>query len=509
MVRFSISVAIGFAGVWAHVALINLGGEYAWREYLAEWEGRGEELDVENFVPKELDPTSNFFNVPSIAMSIRMRDSGSSELTPLDRLDLREIGRMRDRKTPPNRRYDWRASQPIQLVDYLKEETEMSNAEAAGIILQDMELVRPILDEIADSARTCKYARTDLEALKKPIVYFEERRKPHHRVTRRIPFIIIAYAYQARAFAYLESTQYQPALDDIVTCLHLSRLAADMPGIADAGIAHVCGLLSAQPIWQGLRAQVWNSDQLSILDSELARCAFGNVVMRALKFELACEVSYLDRVLDEGRHEAFAERFADHVSPEVSEKNRWKWVGKLAPRGVFYHNMTGFGRAVELLMGPDGISAEQARRFDAFAGAPIVGFDYKTFMVQSHPTVAALEGLIPVKNLVAMRQYLHLAQIAIGLEKFNIYMNRYPEELDELVPDYLDELPPDLSGPGHSFRYLLRADGRPSVYCVGFDEIDDGGMPSKNSRYGDVVWQYSPPPDFDLEAYALSSAIDE
>ncbi len=48
--------------------------------------------------------------------------------------------------------------------------------------------------------------------------------------------------------------------------------------------------------------------------------------------------------------------------------------------------------------------------------------------------------------------------------------------LDELVPGILDRLPGDPFGPG-PLKLLYDAEGRPMVYSIGINEVDDGGQP--------------------------------
>jgi hypothetical protein len=67
---------------------------------------------------------------------------------------------------------------------------------------------------------------------------------------------------------------------------------------------------------------------------------------------------------------------------------------------------------------------------------------------------------------------------------------RLPDELDDLVPDFMPELPSDpFSKLGETFRYFRDGD-EAAVYSVGLDEADDGGLMDKGR---DIGFRISPP----------------
>ena len=66
--------------------------------------------------------------------------------------------------------------------------------------------------------------------------------------------------------------------------------------------------------------------------------------------------------------------------------------------------------------------------------------------------------------------------VAIALELYRRDRGRYPASLEALVPDLLPCIPADRIT-GDPVRYRLR-DGRPIIYSVGADGMDDGGVPA-------------------------------
>ena len=68
-----------------------------------------------------------------------------------------------------------------------------------------------------------------------------------------------------------------------------------------------------------------------------------------------------------------------------------------------------------------------------------------------------------------------------------------PTSLDNLVPHELRVLPADLVT-GEPLRYRIKTDGTPLVYGLGFNEVDDGGVPAHGSGFLAWVWQYTGTP---------------
>ncbi len=75
--------------------------------------------------------------------------------------------------------------------------------------------------------------------------------------------------------------------------------------------------------------------------------------------------------------------------------------------------------------------------------------------------------------------------VAISLELFHRRHGVYPASLVDLVPELLPEIPVDrITGDPVKYRLI---DGKPVVYSVGADRIDDGGIPP--ARKGGYRWQ--------------------
>ncbi|MBC7772052.1 MAG: hypothetical protein H7210_06130 [Pyrinomonadaceae bacterium] len=78
------------------------------------------------------------------------------------------------------------------------------------------------------------------------------------------------------------------------------------------------------------------------------------------------------------------------------------------------------------------------------------------------------------------------AQVAIALSRYRLKHGRYPQQLSELVPDFLAGIPVDRFD-GQPLRYRL-TDGKPTVYSVGADRVDSGGKPTSPPGEA-MVWR--------------------
>lgn len=80
----------------------------------------------------------------------------------------------------------------------------------------------------------------------------------------------------------------------------------------------------------------------------------------------------------------------------------------------------------------------------------------------------------------------HLLTITLALRAYLVERGAYPDELQQLVPDYLRSLPHDPFQPtGNGFVYRL-ADGGYVLYSFGPNGQDDGGAPYEETKDGSL-----------------------
>ena len=98
------------------------------------------------------------------------------------------------------------------------------------------------------------------------------------------------------------------------------------------------------------------------------------------------------------------------------------------------------------------------------------------YSTRYHPIVTFMPALTRIGRLPELvTQERDALSAAIALELYRRRTGSWPPSLAELVPDLLPRVPPDRFK-GDALRYRLVA-GKPLLYSVGADGVDDGGEP--------------------------------
>jgi hypothetical protein len=89
------------------------------------------------------------------------------------------------------------------------------------------------------------------------------------------------------------------------------------------------------------------------------------------------------------------------------------------------------------------------------------------------------------------------ALVVCALERHRLAHGNYPNQLAALVPKFLDRLPPDVVN-GQPLKYRLNDDRDFTLYSVGWNTADEGGVPGRTKdgksidrTTGDWVWDAS------------------
>jgi len=75
------------------------------------------------------------------------------------------------------------------------------------------------------------------------------------------------------------------------------------------------------------------------------------------------------------------------------------------------------------------------------------------------------------------------------LERYKITNGKYPENLNQLVPEYIGTLPKDIAS-AEPYHYRKNAADSFTLWSVGFDGKDNQGTPytKESPQSGDWVW---------------------
>ncbi len=142
-------------------------------------------------------------------------------------------------------------------------------------------------------------------------------------------------------------------------------------------------------------------------------------------------------------------------------------------------------KLVESAKGPPGELRAGLQAAEAWASDPD----------QEHPASVMARALIPAMTKAARAVLRYqaaclTAETAIAVERFRLAHHRWPQPLQEIVPNYLEKLPDDPFGDG-PLLYRRTKEGV-VIYSVGPNEKDDGG---------DVQARGGQPPDIGFRLY--------
>jgi hypothetical protein len=133
----------------------------------------------------------------------------------------------------------------------------------------------------------------------------------------------------------------------------------------------------------------------------------------------------------------------------------------------------------------------------------------KTELSRGSPYTIFARLFFPAVSRVAMKfvptqSSVDLARVGCALERYRLAHGNYPETLDALVPQYIEKLPHDIIN-GQPLKYRRdppspvsgAADGQFTLFSVGWNETDDGGVVGLREKTGTVdmekgdwVWRY-------------------
>lgn len=77
--------------------------------------------------------------------------------------------------------------------------------------------------------------------------------------------------------------------------------------------------------------------------------------------------------------------------------------------------------------------------------------------------------------------YIECAETALAIERYRLKYHALPDSLDVLVPEFIETVYLDPFD-GKPLRYMLRDSGGYTVYCIGEDGIDNGGLDMDQMR---------------------------
>jgi hypothetical protein len=296
----------------------------------------------------------------------------------------------------------------------------------------------------------------------------------------------IAQRLATMARCHLLQGKPEEALRDLTLMHDLFRILVGGRPITLVGAminVSVAGLY-VSTMADGLRWQAWREPQLAGLEEQLQQFNLLPPVKQGFETDWRVQCHVLESVTPERLMKAFK---APRKVNSWNEQENWV-LARLMPRGwacqnnvivaSFYPNVLATLDPASQIVFPE--------KADDFARAASAAFSAP----QPYSFMAAM--MIPnytraARNTAQNQTMVNQGIIACALERYHLAHGEYPETLDALAPQFITAIPHDVIG-GKPLHYRRAADGAFTLYSVGWNGRDDGGVPGKSITEGDWVW---------------------
>lgn len=300
---------------------------------------------------------------------------------------------------------------------------------------------------------------------------------------------VVAQTLAQRAQCCLLLGEPDKALQELTLLNNLRRLLEAAPSgkpmsLVSAMINVAITGLYADIIAEGFRLHAWQEPQLVVLQKQLAQINLAPFVKESFHEEAvsAC------RIL-----QAAMARFEIQLPPNPTlwQKIKHAHTSNFM-RGFYYFSIINVVKTDEMIA--DSINPSQKVVWPK----ETAGFQHEVERLnRAHPwQVYKLLAIIAVPDFTKAVQTFAFnqtkmdeAQIVCALERYRLARGKYPEALNDLVPQFIDKLPHDIIG-GQALKYHPTTDGQFLLYSVGWNETDDDGQLSVFPYdHGDWIWQ--------------------
>jgi hypothetical protein len=469
----------------------NLRAKLAWESYRRELVAAGVKLTAQEIAPPSVPDDQNFAATP---MYRDLSGFFSNTEDPIGKAAQKRLSDMRPPGMKDADRGDWRRQRSADMAAIqraFREDKDTSNFVASA-------------DSAAGVLETMKHWDTDLaeltEAAKRPHSQFPIRYEdafvallPH-----LAPLRGQAQLFSLRATAEVQNGKAQEALNDVLVGLRLGDAVVEEPLLISSlvGIAIYRGM--DQPIWEGLKAGVWNEAQLARLEAALAGSDAAELIRHGLLGERAFNTY------------GILQQFGDNRTPMTGLIDVPQIIDPRLVSFIGYRNVIAVNRFYDrMLSDPSGIvsgptKSEPDRTVSLGGGELREGAELE-LLGPPRPGNLLARMLIPAINKTRIKAREAQANVgvvrtAIALERFKLAHGKYPAALTELVPSLLAKVPQDPFS-GDALIYRQTSDGRFLVYSVGPNGKDDRGMlaskPESREKAkdpaDDIAWAYVTP----------------
>ena len=310
----------------------------------------------------------------------------------------------------------------------------------------------------------------------------------------------------AAAILELHEGQSSNAWEDLKSCVTEVRLYHPEPLTISHLIQIACGNVALGTSWEALQYPVWSESQLAELQKNWEGVNYWEGIGSAESMECAMLAHDLEDFRSSYSNYTAPGKFLGGAPPTADS------LGDMAERYPRYWGWKYWASYEEELYAWQSLPAAlDAARQVQKGGALIPALEKIKNAGEAIRRVHAggenrfVLGMGRTENETSFLTRMGEAEMArkmlitaIALKRYQLQQGKYPEQLADLVPQFLHEAPMDVMD-GKSLRYKLRPDGDYLLYSVGEDGVDDGGdatlpgngTPNRSAQWWkgrDAVW---------------------
>jgi hypothetical protein len=468
----------------------NWRGKRAWEKFKREWEAKGERFEFKDFIPAPVPDGENFAMADVVASSYEYILTRDGKKVPYEKRNTNAINRLdfglaNNDLERATEKVVWTIGATTDLKSKLaafETKTNLYDPSLADAqnLLRAMEEYTPTIEEVRLAGQRPKN--------RFPLNYDTDCPAaillPHLAALKRVGQVL-----QLRALAELQNKASDKALADVQLSTRLMQAMRAEP-FAITHLVRASMLKRAlQPVYEGLAHQQWSDNQLVKLDLELAKLDF----LADCKWIMRGEVGMQSGVFD------FLKQQPKELANFSSDGNNNESAGisRFVPAGWFYQNQLRCARFVMLNDLP-AVNTDQQTISPTINQRAMQAWGKE--MAHSTPYNFIERILLPNFNFIKFahaQSSVDLTRTAIALERYRLAHGNFPESLDALAPQFIANVPHDVIG-GGPLKYRREADGTFTLYSIGWNEKDDGGVvvltkgssPDVDVKQGDWVWRY-------------------
>jgi len=461
--------------LWITVALValllnfyfeeNVRGRRLWDAHLRDLAARGDSLDIRQYVPPPVPDDQNMAAAPIFA-----------ELFATNRMTKSSLKQLRMPYTNKSEGSGWLGAEKADLTVW---QVAFSNDN----LLAALAVYDPMLQAVeAASHRPKARFNTDYEAGYKMNL-------PHIAVLLKLGKLL-----RVKAMAELAAGQTDAACRDVYLMLRVAMALGSEPLLISFWSRCAIIGLSIQPVWEGLADHRWNMKQLELLQQDYVAIDLIKHMELAMHGE-RCYLFWLtQQLLDKPGilGELESDRpYVRHLAPFFSKG--WIYLNGFNADSFYEHYLqpcvnSRTGRIDPVCVALSETVAKSKREPSPFP---------------FHLLEDVFSGFSDICRAGRSQSIAQCATSACALERYRLARGRYPDKLDELVPQYLAAVPRDVID-GQPLRYRREGADRFVLYSIGWNMKDDGGevawkktysasdTPRPDDKAGDWVWRSQP-----------------